>query len=580
MTARGPDGAGIWFSEGDRTGLAHRRLSIIDLTDNAAQPMTSADGALTIVFNGEIYNFRALRTELEARGHIFVTNSDTEVLLHLYRDAGDAMVERLRGMFAFALFDARRDRVLLARDPYGIKPLYYADINGCVRFASQVKALLADPAISQNPSPGGLVGFHLLGSVPEPFTIYRDVLALPAGCTLTVDSRGVDEPKRFASVAGALRDAANRECSREAAIDALRDSVRHHLVADVEVGAFLSGGVDSGALVGLMRDCGQERIRACTLQFDEFEGGHNDEVPRARQVAAQYGVDHHVRRVDRTEFEQDLPLIFAAMDQPSIDGINSWFVSKATRELGLKVALSGTGGDELLAGYSTFQSIPRLHHGIGPIARLPGVASVSTALITAMLPRLVERNPKARGVFALAGSWAGSWLLKRAVLLPFELDTVLDPAMASKGLTELRPLSLVEAEIDPNPLSDNGHVAAMEAGLYMKNQLLRDTDWAGMAHSLEVRVPLIDWTLLKAIAPLVSGLKPGEGKALLAQAPSAPLPAEVTDRDKTGFSIPVTAWLKGTTVARPDRRDARGWSRTVIDRYLGVGPIDALRSVA
>lgn len=568
MALRGPDGVGLWENDDRRVALAHRRLSIIDLDVRANQPMHRPGTGLTIVFNGEIYNYRELKVELEAMGHFFRTSSDTEVILALYVEYGDALVERLRGMFAFALWDASQQRLLFGRDPYGIKPLYYADIGGCIRFSSQVRALCTDPAVPKTPSPAGLVGFHLLGSVPEPFTIYKAIRAVPAGHIMSIDRDGVGKPRRFANIARVIAEARTEAVDPEAIREALRDSVRAHLVADVEVGAFLSGGVDSGALIGLMRDCGQERIRTVTLQFPEFDGQEHDETARARQVAEHYGVDFNVRRVERAEFEADLPAIFAAMDQPSIDGVNSWFVSKATRELGLKVALSGLGGDELLAGYSTFRTIPALYRRAGPFARLPGMGALSSAFIAAIMPRLADRNPKSRGVLSLADSWAGSWLLRRALLLPFELDGVMEAATAREGMAELDVLALINAELMPDPGSDNGRVAALESGLYMKNQLLRDSDWASMAHSIEVRVPLVDHTLLRAVAPLIPRLRPGQGKALLANAPSAPLPDAIVNHAKTGFSIPVTAWLQGSGMASPDRRDSRAWSRAVIDRFL------------
>jgi len=565
MSTRGPDGAGIWFAPGARTGLAHRRLSIIDLSDSAAQPMHSMSQRHTIVFNGEIYNFLALRAGLEAQGHRFRTRSDTEVLLLLYELHKEAMLPMLRGMFALAIWDADRDSLFLARDPYGIKPLYYADTGGCFRFASQVKALLTDGAISRDPSPAGLTGFHLFGAIPEPFTLYRDIRACPAGSWLRVDARGVGAPVPYASIAGAIASA--RPDKPRNLRDHFLESVRHHLVADVEVGAFLSGGVDSSALIGLMRDCGQERITACTLGFAEFAGQGNDEVPRARDIAALYGVEHHVRMVDAAEFAGDLDAIFDAMDQPSIDGINTWFISKACKELGLKVALSGIGGDELLAGYSTFSTVPQMHRLAGSVARLPFSDQLGRMLLRTVAPGLVKRNPKVEGVLALSRSWAGAYLLRRAVLLPFQLGEALDPEMAQAGLEELRPLESIAATIKPDPGSDVGRVCTLESANYMRNQLLRDADWAGMAHSLEIRVPLVDFTLLQQIAPYLAGISGGTGKALLARAPSIPVPPAIVKRSKTGFSIPISEWIRHETSHVEDRRASRDWAMQAIDRY-------------
>lgn len=567
MAARGPDGVGLWIDADARVGLAHRRLSIIDLSDGGAQPMRDASGRYALVFNGEIYNYQTLRAEMEVQGHRFASGSDTEVLLALFAAYGPAMLTRLRGMFAFAIWDAVERRMTLARDPYGIKPLYYADTNGRIAFASQVKALIADPSISREPSPAGLTGFHLMGSVPEPFTIYRAIRAVPAGSWITVDAKGVGEPVRYASVAQAIAE--GRDGGTVDVAEALRDSVRHHMVADVEVGAFLSAGVDSGALVGLMRDCGAQRIRACTLAFPEFAGTAADEVPGAASVAALYGVEHHVRQISAEEFRGDLPAIFAAMDQPTIDGINSWFVSKATRELGLKVALSGLGGDELLAGYSTFRTIPQTRRVFGPVAHVPGAGSASRGLLKLLAPSLLARNPKLAGLLDLPRSWAGTYLLRRAVLLPFELDGAMDAGLAAQGLAELDPEGLIAATMTPDPGSANGRVAALESGNYMRNQLLRDSDWAGMAHSLEIRVPLVDFTLLQTLAPILPGLTPGAGKAMLGNAPSTPLPDTILNKPKTGFGIPVTGWLKGATRDIRTRRSGREWSGEALARYFG-----------
>ena len=380
MRRRGPDGAGMWWSEERRCALAHRRLSILDLSERAAQPMMSEDGRLVVVFNGEIYNYPTLRQELEAEGTCFRTTSDTEVLLHLYARHGAEMLDRLRGMFAFAIWDDERRGLFLARDLYGIKPLYTANDGWTFRFASQVKALLAGGGVSNDPEPAGLVGFHLFGSVPEPFTLYREIRPLPAGHSQWVDAAGPREPRPYASVAAILAKGAMSPVPAGELEDRVRaavlDSVRAHLLADVEVGIFLSAGVDSGALLGLMRDAGQQEIRAITLAFEEFSGTPEDEAPLAAQVAKRYGAEHIVRRVSEREFREDLPAILEAMDQPSIDGVNTWFVSKAAKEAGLKVALSGLGGDELLAGYPSFVDVPRWRRRFGPLAAVPGFGAV------------------------------------------------------------------------------------------------------------------------------------------------------------------------------------------------------------
>src|SRR6266478_3038901 len=412
MRLRGPDGSGAWWTSDRHCGLGHRRLSIIDLSDRASQPMTSEDGRFVLVFNGEIYNYPQLRVELEVDGVRFRTTSDTEALLHLYARYGAEMVHRLRGMFAFAIWDEVRRGIFLARDPYGIKPLYTANDGWTFRFASQVKALLAGGRVSRDPEPAGIVGFHLFGSVPEPFTLYRDIRTLPAGHTQRIDMAGPREPVPFANLAAILAAGAADPAPAAELGERLRaavlDSVRAHLLADVEVGIFLSAGVDSGALLGLMRDAGQKEIRAITLAFEEFSGTLEDEAPLAARVCEHYGARHIVRHLREHEFVEDLPAILEAMDQPSIDGVNTWFVSKAAKEAGLKVVISGLGGDELLGGYPSFQDLPRWRRQFGLLGALPGLGLFTRKLIGRVAPGFSRARPKALGVLEHSGSWAGA----------------------------------------------------------------------------------------------------------------------------------------------------------------------------
>ena len=535
MKQRGPDGSGIWIDSDGRIGLAHRRLAIIDLSDNGLQPMQTEDGRFVISFNGEIYNYKELRSSLVAAGYRFRTESDTEVLLHLYAHRGVEMVRELRGMFAFALWDAQERVLVLARDPYGIKPLYYSDDGRTCRFASQVKALLAIGAISRETEPAGQVGFYLFGSVPEPFTTWRAIRSVPSGTTLIIDRNGPGVPRLYYSIAQIYCAAEQQKLpAGEQALafrQALIDSVRSHLVADVPVGAFLSSGVDSGALVGLMRDAGAQSITTVTVGFDEFCGLPEDETVLAAEVARLYDTQHTRRIVTRAEFEADLPRIMAAMDQPSIDGINTWFVAKAARELGLKVAVSGLGGDELLGGYPSFRKLPRLVR----LAALPSRLPLPHALLRRAAAHAASQfnvHPKAAGVLEYGGTYPGAYLLQRGLFMPWELDGVLDRETVDRGLETLMPLGMIDAQLKPCPRTPLARVATLESSFYLRNQLLRDTDWASMAHSLEVRVPLVDSVLLDRLAPLTVAIGRGPGKSLLAHAPTQPLPAAVTNRAK------------------------------------------------
>jgi asparagine synthase (glutamine-hydrolysing) len=575
MSARGPDGNGEWWSADRRCALGHRRLAILDLSDRALQPMVSTDGRYAVVFNGEIYNYPELRKELEASGVVFRTTSDTETLSHLFARHGAGMVDKLRGMYAFAIWDSERRTLFLARDPYGIKPLYTANDGWTFRFASQVKALMAGGAVSSDPEPAGIVGFHLFGNVPEPFTTYRDVRALPAGHVQWIDEAGPHEPEPAIGLAAivALAGCApvGQDALAERVRDGLRDSVRAHMLADVEVGIFLSAGIDSGALLGAMRDAGQQQVRAITLAFEEFRGTAEDEAPLATRTAETYGARQIVSRVSEQAFHRDLPAILEAMDQPSIDGVNTWYVARAAKQAGLKVALSGLGADELLGGYPSFRTLPRWRRYFGPLAAVPGLGAAARAILRTFAPGLLRAHPKSLGLLDYAGSWPGVYLLQRGLFLPSELSEFLDGDLIREGLRRLRPLDALRASLVPEPGSDAGRISVLESAHYMRNQLLRDADWAGMAHGVEIRVPFVDVPLLETVAPCFGGLTPGAGKAALARAPSVPLPDDVVGRAKTGFSVPTGAWMaKQTNASAPSpavgaRKGvvSRHWSRVV-----------------
>jgi asparagine synthase (glutamine-hydrolysing) len=557
MRPRGPDAGGTWISPDARVALGARRLAIIDLTDEGTQPMTDVDGELRIVFNGEIYNYRELRARLERLGARFHSTTDTEVLLQLYRHDGASMVELLRGMFAFVIWDPRFRRMFAARDPYGIKPLYIADDGQTFRAASTVKALLAGGRVGRALDPAGVAGFWLMGSVPEPHTIFQSIQAVEAGTSLFVDARGVHDVQRYYSIAATLargvRDVAAAHLVQPPVLlrELITDSLRHHLIADVPVGAFLSSGIDSTALVALATEATGQPPRTVTLRFAEFLGRGSDEAPLAERFARELGSDHVTRLVTRDEFEADLPRLFDAMDQPTIDGTNTWFVSKAAAERGLKVALSGLGGDELFGSYPSFRDLPRIVNA----TRLPLAAAAAGRL---------TRNPKAGAMMQYGRTWSGAYLLKRGLFLPDDLPWLMGEDAAREGLERLAMLDHIAATIDPDPGTPFGRVASLEASLYMRNQLLRDTDWASMAHSLEVRTPLVDATLLRQIAPLLM-VEKQRCKRHFAASPRNPLPAWLSGRKKTGFSVPLAAWAQ----LRPDGTSMRmrSWARLVMERW-------------
>lgn len=572
MQPRGPDAEGLWTGEG--IVLGHRRLAILDLDGRATQPMTSVDGRYTIVFNGEIYNFRELRSELEAEGVAFRTTSDTEVLLALFARDGEFMLSKLRGMFAFGIWDARTDELFLARDPYGIKPLYYSCTDDGLLFASTVKALLASELLQKEVEPAGLAGFYLWGSVPEPWTLYRDALALPSGHWMRVCAGEAELPVCWHDIRQHWRGQSNQLSAQELqehVTQSVTDSVSAHLVSDVPVCVFLSGGIDSSTLAGQAAGLGVQ-VEGITIGFDEFTDQAGDEVPVAEAIAAYYGLPHFVRRVSRSEFEQDIPNILEAMDQPSIDGINTWFASKAAAERGYKVVLSGVGGDELFAGYSSFSQIPRMTYIGRIIAAIPGARILLSTLCTYLAGKL--NKPKLCAIPTFMDSLEGSYLLTRSLFMPEELPTLMGAELARDGLARLSgmPPSLVRA----NARDGAAAVGLLESTHYLRNQLIRDSDWASMAHSLELRTPLVDVNLLETLGPYVSDFKNGAGKAMLAASPEKPLPESITKRPKTGFSLPMEQWLSAAieqsawdnipSLSKPGTPWARRWAKLVMER--------------
>jgi asparagine synthase (glutamine-hydrolysing) len=494
-----------------------------------------------IIFNGEIYNHVELRTQLNLDGIKTRTKCDTEVLLKLYAQKGAAMLNMLRGMYAFAIWDASKKQMFLARDPFGIKPLYIADDGRTLRFASQVKALLAGQ-VDTSPEPAGHVGFLLWGSVPEPYTLYRGIRALPPGHWLCVANGKVGKPVCFNSPTKGLHQILSAgpdavDAALHQIAEAVRDSVAAHMVADVPVGVFLSAGLDSTMLAASAASLGS--LRTLSLGFEEYKNTINDEAKLAGEVAQSLGAQHTLQRISATDFADDRELLLNAMDQPSIDGVNTWFVAKMAAQQGLKVALSGIGGDELFGSYPSFSQVPRLKNRLSIFGKVTHVGRTVRKGLTpfsSVLP-----SPKYAGLLEYGGSLEGAYLLRRSLFMPWEISAYMDAEMAAAGLIELDTLTRLSQSVE-GIKSDRLAVSGFEMQWYMKNQLLRDADWAGMAHSLEIRVPFVDMTLLSKFVE-ISSLDPTHEKRTIARTVAPNLPEAVLNRPKTGFAVPIHQWL-------------------------------------
>ncbi|BFM16509.1 asparagine synthase (glutamine-hydrolyzing) [Maricurvus nonylphenolicus] len=566
MYSRGPDSSGELFLKEQKVFMGHRRLAIIDTGNSGRQPMSDSSGRLHLVFNGEIYNYKHLRRDLEKDGYIFRTSSDTEVILNLYLQKGEDMVRYLRGMFSFALWDNDKGGVLLVRDPMGIKPLYYSDDGCTLRVASQVKALLKFKRINAREEPAGYVGFCLWGYVPEPYTLYKGIRSLSSGSVMWLDSRGIKREKKYFSIVNEFSDE-NISATQEEILNckdvlrsALSESVKYHLVSDVPVGVFLSSGLDSATILALASETSAD-LQSVTLGFDEYRKTENDEVPLASKISAAYSVPHNAVRVKGEEFGEDFELFLGSMDQPTIDGINTYFVSKAAASLDLKVALSGVGGDELFAGYPSFTQIPSLVNGLGWAESVPDLGRGFRWVSSKLLKYFT--SPKYASLLEYGGSYGGAYMLRRGMFMPWELPDILGSDVVKDGWGDLQTLSCLDESIK-GINSSRLKVSSLELNWYMKCQLLRDADWAGMAHSVEIRTPLVDAWLVRKLIPLLASQNPPTKKDM-ALTPLKALPPEVLNRKKTGFTVPVRDWLMGDK-QYVKARGLRGWALQLLNQ--------------
>ncbi len=544
MHHRGPDDHGVFVDrEPVPVSLANTRLSIIDLSEAGHQPMSTPDGRLWIVYNGEVYNYQPLRQVLLEAGHRFISHTDTEVILHAYQEWGEKCLDHLRGMFAFAIWDRAAGRLFAARDRLGIKPLYYAEQNlpgsdqKALLFGSEIKALLASGLVAPSLNYGALHHYLSFYAVPSPYSMLRGVEMLPPGHCLTYQ----DGQLRIRAY-WTLPPIEPLELDEAEIIDRLRalleESIRLRMIADVPVGAFLSGGIDSSAVVALMTRISGERLRTFSIGFGA-EGQTIDERSAARVLADHYGTEHTEVIVSGRDVREQLGDIICAMDQPTGDGLNTYLVSRATAQH-VKVALSGLGGDELFAGYPQFRLFWRADQARSLWQKLPGAA-----------------RQVARGAASLAGrlGQALTWL-EGSPLERYERVRVLFDEEAKVALYRpetVTALAAPEPSLDylgrflhPVEQDSIAQLTRLELFNYMAHTLLRDTDAMSMAHSLEVRVPLIDHKLVEFAVRIPAHLKlhNGRGKWILLKALRDVLPDEVLARPKQGFEMPVAAWMR------------------------------------
>jgi len=541
MSSRGPDSAGEYFTDG--LCLGHLRLKIIDLSSAADQPMSNEDGNILIVYNGEIYNYQQLRRELEVRGHIFKSRCDTETIIHAYEEWGTECLARLRGMFAFAIWDAARNRLFLARDRLGIKPLYYMDRGGVFIFASQVRSILASGLAPKDLNRQGLESFLFFGGVKEPWTMVEGVYSLKPGHYLIYESGKAVIKKYWDAIRQAqARVGLDREEIAAEFKSLLTESIKLHLISDVELGIFLSGGIDSSSIVSVASGY-TDRIRTVSMVFGEKRF---DESNYSRSVACKYNTRHQELALTAEDVIDNIDSCLGAMDQPTFDGINTYFICRQAKKAGLVVSLSGLGADELFSAYPTFGYAFFLEK----CALLNDSSPAWFKRMTASMFEL-SNDPRAAKILAfLEKDYPGKdpYFLTRLLFSGRQIRAIL-------GIDKLYDTGVLAETENLDGLDSVNRISCLELTNYMSDILLRDTDFMSMSFPLEVRVPFLDHRLVEFMLSLPGNLKRDKRvpKRLLLESLDNPLPEAVWKRPKMGFVLPFDAWLRDSLKQKVQR---------------------------
>jgi asparagine synthase (glutamine-hydrolysing) len=545
LAHRGPDDSGTILlresvPDAVEIGLGNRRLAILDLSPLGHQPMHDPQSGNWIVYNGEIYNFRDVRRELEQAGTEFASHTDTEVLLKAYAHWGEQCLAKFRGMFAFAIWDVRKHRLFIARDPMGIKPLYYAQAGAYFLFASEVRTLLGTGLVPRRIDAAGLINYLTDGSAYDPLTLVEGIRALPAGHSL-IWQDGTTRVSPYWDLigdAGALESLGENDAAANLQ-PMLEEAVRLQLVSDVPVGVFFSGGIDSSALVSILSRGG---VTPSTFSI-VFREAEYSEAKYSRAVAAKFHTDHHEIAVSQADVLESIPGALRAMDLPTMDGVNTYFVSRETRRAGVKVALSGLGGDEIFAGYSSFRTVPRMERFAHWWNRIPGTVRSPMASAFGALSADNDQNRKLVSLAGDNGRLLHPYFLSRMLFTPRQRD-LLSP-LSGLADAEIAAASQRESLNCALALDPVNRVSYLESRCYMLNTLLRDSDFMSMSQGLEVRVPLIDHQLAQAVLSLPGAWKMNRTpKKLLVEALAGTLPDEVVHRPKRGFTLPFERWMR------------------------------------
>jgi asparagine synthase (glutamine-hydrolysing) len=551
MQHGGPDDEGIYVHESLPLAFGHRRLSLIDLSPAGHQPMQ--DEHLTIVFNGEIYNYKELKSTLQHYGYQFRSNSDTEVILKAYLHWGEDAFEYFNGMFALALWDEKKQQIILARDHAGIKPLYYYLNDECLYFASEIRAFQhAEKKFPENPN--WRSAFLTFGHLPEPITTLKDVVPLEKGTTLTIDIPTLKAKKKQYfnwKFSGELKSETE---ALQLMKETMEQAVQRHLVSDAPIGLFLSGGIDSSLLTLIASHSQKENLHTLSIVFNEKEFS---EDKYQQLIIQKTNAKHQSFLVTKDVFNDSLADATRAMDQPTIDGINTYFISKYAKEYGLKAVLSGLGADELFGGYPSFQQQKKLDFiKKAPDSFLKG------------LQHLPDHRMRKLSYAGIKNS-AAEYLFYRGIYTPIAVASLLD---STQNEVE-NQLDKLSNHYTLNGLKDGNRVSWLETNFYMQNQLLKDSDFMSMWHGLEIRVPFLDKEVMMMAGVINSAIKFRKSmpKYLLVKAFENELPVEIWKRKKQGFTFPFEGWLKENEFIKPSNKDEENLYTAFRNKRLSWG---------
>ena len=565
---RGPDGNGVWQSKCKKITFGHNRLSIIDLSDKANQPFISDDNSLIITFNGEIYNYKELKNELKKNKVLFKSNSDTEVIIESYRFWGLEFLKKLRGMFSFAIWDDLNKKLIIARDPFGIKPIYYAKINNVIYFASQIKSILSINDHKFNLSDAGIVSYHLWGNVQEPHTLYKDIKSIEKGNCLLIDHMGNETIISHADIKDSILNTEKikfRDENEKLSYlnQAINETVNFHQVSDVPRTLLLSSGVDSNLILGSINENNKKNCSALTLNFNYT--GDNNETVIAKKSANINNINHQTSEISEDEFEYLIENFHKDMDSPTNDGFNNYLISYLAKKKNSKIIISGVGGDEVFFSYPSFKIIPKLNKILKHIPKFNFLDSFFKNTLYSFLKKK-KLKTKYSGLLEYGKNINSTFILTRSLFLPFEIEELVGEKIFKRGYEELDTINSLSKDI--NEINDNKlSIMYLEIKYYLCSKLLRDSDWASMSHSIELRTPLVDWFFFNKLIPLMKADK-NFNKFTALNCVRSKVPKELFNRKKTGFVIPHDDYLKKLSVPRKFANPIRDWGTFSYKKYL------------